>query len=320
MKSYPLVSIVIPVYNGSNFLREAIDSALSQTYENKEIIVVNDGSDDGGATEAIALGYGNCVRYFRKDNGGVSTALNFGINHMRGEYFSWLSHDDKYAPEKIQREVDLLENCGSERVLACCASQLIDKDSRPLKHRRFHASLDEGRVNTWKEALKRMLVGSEYNGCAFLIPKAAFDSLGGFDEDLRFIQDSLMWMKLFLKGQYGIAYSPYTGVMSRVHNAQLTQRGQELFHHEANRMSAFVIPDLLAASSAQENFLYWYAIRNAKYGNREVARKCAAAAKETALFSPGQMLRVLAASAYGRVRPLLRMAYHRLFNNIRTTR
>ena len=83
----PKVSIVIPVYNGANFLREAIDSALGQTYPNIEILVVNDGSDDGGETESIALSYGNQIRYFRKENGGVATALNFGIEHMKGDYF-----------------------------------------------------------------------------------------------------------------------------------------------------------------------------------------------------------------------------------------
>ena len=75
----PLISIVIPVYNGSNFLREAIDSALAQTYKNIEIIVVNDGSADDGETERIALSYGDKIRYFKKENGGVSSALNYGI-------------------------------------------------------------------------------------------------------------------------------------------------------------------------------------------------------------------------------------------------
>ena len=91
---HPLVSIVIPVYNGSNFVREAIDSALAQTYDNVEIIVVNDGSTDEGKTREIALSYGDKIRYFEKPNGGVSSALNMGISNMQGQYFSWLSHDD----------------------------------------------------------------------------------------------------------------------------------------------------------------------------------------------------------------------------------
>ena len=64
----PLISIVIPVYNGSNYLSEAIDSALSQTYPNVEIIVVNDGSRDNGATAAVAQAYGDKIRYFKERN------------------------------------------------------------------------------------------------------------------------------------------------------------------------------------------------------------------------------------------------------------
>ena len=82
----PLVSIVIPVYNGSNFLRDAIDSALAQTYPRVEVIVVNDGSTDGGATEAIAKSYGSRIRYFAKENGRVASAVNYGIANMNGDY------------------------------------------------------------------------------------------------------------------------------------------------------------------------------------------------------------------------------------------
>ena len=87
--SLPKVSIVIPVYNGSDYLGEAIDSALTQTYPNIEILIVNDGSNDGGATERIARSYGDKVRYVSKDNGGVASALNLAIREMKGDYFSW---------------------------------------------------------------------------------------------------------------------------------------------------------------------------------------------------------------------------------------
>ena len=79
-KFNPLVSIVIPVYNGENYLKEAIDSALAQTYKNIEVIVVNDGSSD--KTDEICKSYGSKIRYFKKENGGVSTALNLGIEKM----------------------------------------------------------------------------------------------------------------------------------------------------------------------------------------------------------------------------------------------
>ena len=95
----PKVSIVIPVYNGEDYLAYAIDSALSQTYENKEIVVINDGSTDN--TDEICKSYGDKIRYFVKKNGGVASALNLAIEKMDGEYFSWLSHDDAY--KKWQR-------------------------------------------------------------------------------------------------------------------------------------------------------------------------------------------------------------------------
>ena len=102
----PLVSIVIPVYNGENYLEEAIESALAQTYNNIEIIVVNDGSVDN--TDAICKKYKNKIRYFKKENGGVASALNLAIEKMQGKYFSWLSHDDLYFPQKIENQINFL--------------------------------------------------------------------------------------------------------------------------------------------------------------------------------------------------------------------
>ncbi len=118
---FPLVSIVIPVYNGANYLREAIDSALNQTYPNCEVIVVNDGSTDEGETERAALSYGDKIRYFAKENGKVSTALNLGIKEMRGEFFAWLSHDDVFAPDKIEKQVKVLQETGASIVAASCS-------------------------------------------------------------------------------------------------------------------------------------------------------------------------------------------------------
>ncbi len=72
------VSIIIPVYNGEKYIKESIESALNQTYTNIEIIVVNDGSKDN--TDEICKSYGNKIKYIKKENGGVATALNTGSN------------------------------------------------------------------------------------------------------------------------------------------------------------------------------------------------------------------------------------------------
>ncbi len=101
MREDSLVSVVIPVYNGARYLPQAIDSALGQTYPHCEVIVVNDGSEDGGETRKAALAYGDRIRYIEKENGGVASALNCGIQSMNGRYFCWLSHDDLFLPDKV---------------------------------------------------------------------------------------------------------------------------------------------------------------------------------------------------------------------------
>ena len=117
MNSTLKVSIVIPVFNGADYLREAIDSALAQTYQNAEIIIINDGSNDNGATENIALSYGDRIRYFSKENGGVASALNLAIKKMTGEYFSWLSHDDLYFANKVEAQIKALDQMQDKRVV-----------------------------------------------------------------------------------------------------------------------------------------------------------------------------------------------------------
>ena len=99
----PRVSVIIPFYAGVNWLKEAVDSVLSQTFKDYEIIVVNDGSNDDGATRKIAKSYGNKIKYFEKENGGVSSALNCGIKNMNGDYFAWLSHDDLIDINHIEK-------------------------------------------------------------------------------------------------------------------------------------------------------------------------------------------------------------------------
>ena len=136
MKFQPKISIIIPVYNGENYLRESIESAINQTYKNIEIIVVNDGSNDDNKTENIALSYGSKVKYIKKKNGGVASALNLGIEKMTGDYFSWLSHDDLYTPNKIKNQVDILEKIEDKETLICCRHCVVDKDLHYLYENR----------------------------------------------------------------------------------------------------------------------------------------------------------------------------------------
>src|SRR5436305_10006768 len=114
MLKYPKVTIAIPVYNGSNYVRYAIESALNQTYQYTEVILVNDGSDDGGATDSIARQYLGRINYIVQENKGVAGAMNTAISHMTGDIFTWLSHDDIHLSEKVAAQIEYWHSVGKK--------------------------------------------------------------------------------------------------------------------------------------------------------------------------------------------------------------
>ena len=313
MQERPLVSIIIPVYNGANYMREAIDSALAQTYINIEVIVVNDGSTDN--TEEIALSYGDKIRYFYKENGGVSSALNLGIKEMQGEYFSWLSHDDKYEPNKIENQIKLISGY-SVNTIALCDTCQIDKNSRLLNKKKKQAKKTT-ELFTWQESLKSLILQGSFNGCAFLIPKSAFEKCGLFDESLRYSQDLLMWIKIFLN-KYELVRSTDCDILSRVHDKQLTQTGKSVFHKDCQYMGDVLINDLAESSTKEYNFLYYYAKFNAKYNNPQVVKSYIKRGKQEKLFGLGKVLKLRIMTIYGKIRPLIRRIYYKIFKKVKT--
>jgi len=211
-RNIPLVSIVIPVYNGSNYLAQAIDSALAQTYKNIEIIVINDGSNDNGATEKIAKSYGNKIRYYKKDNGGVATALNLGVQKMTGEYFSWLSHDDVYEADKIIKQVKKAESLNPHKtIIASNSSQLFGNGNRKkLKiNRKAFDYVDIFLATSSKVGL---------NGCSLLIPVEILRGCGGFNEKLHYTQDYDMWFRLSSRVEFILLEDNL--VTQRMHDGQ----------------------------------------------------------------------------------------------------
>ena len=211
----PLVSIIIPVYNGSNYLREAIESAINQDYENIEIIVVNDGSNDNGMTEKIALEYSDKITYYAKENGGVSTALNYGISKMKGAFFSWLSHDDRYYSNKISTQVNYLidNNLLNKKVITYTNYDTIDENGNVNNQTMFEVFNPN---QTMELALLRGLI----SGTALLIPKTAFEEYGCFDVKYRCIQDYLLFFNFMETYKY--IHIPVVTNSTRIHSGQVT--------------------------------------------------------------------------------------------------
>ncbi len=250
------ISIIIPVYNGSNYLRDAINSALEQTYENCEVIVVNDGSSDDGATEAIAQEYGEQIRYFYKENGGVASALNLGISKMQGDYFAWCSHDDMFEKDKCEKQMRVLDENGDDKRIVIGAYKTLNVDDND----RIETS--EKISNCMKERLNQngvaAVLAGIVHGCTVLIHKSHFERCGVFDENLKTTQDYDLWFRMF-RGQK-LIYMEEPLVISRKHSEQ-GSRTIASHYKECNELCIKFV-DLITEKEIKELFgnsyeFYW---------------------------------------------------------------
>lgn len=265
MGSYnPIVTIVIPVYNGTNFMREAIDCALSQTYRNIEIIVVNDGSTDNGETDKVAKSYGNSIKYISKQNGGVSSALNMAISVMNGEWFSWLSHDDLYYPNKIEKQIQFINDLlirypdiDINKIVIHSATESININGKVIKRPNY-------KDVPIKENTLDVILNNIYNyrlsGCSFLIPATSFVEIGGFREDIRTVSDVEFWYRLLFNGYQFYCMSKDVLVQNRSHGKQVGKTKVGLFEKEL--VSLYIdIADQMSmynAYNSSDNYIKMY--------------------------------------------------------------
>lgn len=232
---FPLISIIIPVFNGADYLESAIQSALAQSYSSLEVIVVNDGSSDGGATERVASRYNDRIVYLSKPNGGVGSALNLGISVMRGEYFSWLSHDDLYCADKIESQIFALSRLPIEErdrtIIYGDYSVFSSECDRATSVRMRGVSSENFRY--W------ITVENSLHGCTLLIPRAAFVECGVFNERLRTTQDYDLWFRMADKFRF--VHVPGAFVYARSHAEQGSVRMAAIAIEECNTLfSGFV--------------------------------------------------------------------------------
>lgn len=236
MKTFnPSISIIIPVYNGANYLASAIESALAQDYQDFEVIVVNDGSRD--ETEKIAFSYGDRIRYFFKENGGVATALNFGIGKAAGDYISWLSHDDMYSRDKLSSQVqELRKHEFCEKFIPYSDYRVINV----IKREEFDVALSEfdpvisrNDISSANDIMLLLMI--KIHGCSLLIPKKAFEECGCFDPSQKTTQDYHKWF-LFVENGYHFIHVGKVLVFSRVHPDQDTKKKRRLCKKEQHEL------------------------------------------------------------------------------------
>lgn len=176
-----LVSIVIPTYNRADILIHAIQSCLNQVYKNIEIIVVDDGSIDNTA-EVVAdlIRRDSRIKYFKKENAGLSNALNYGFKHAKGDYLTWTSDDNYYTKEAIQKMLSFLKQKKCSFVY-CDYYRFYKKYPKKVKH----IKLPESDILTQRNCI----------GPCFLYSRKVLDNIGTYDSETKLAEDYDYWIR-----------------------------------------------------------------------------------------------------------------------------
>lgn len=201
----PLVSCIIPVYNGERYVREAIESVLNQTYSNMEIVVVDDGSTD--QTAAAVKEFGSEIKYFYQPNAGPGPARNFGIQVSSGEWLAFLDADDLWLPDKIKLQAERL--LSSSRLDLCFSLMRNFWDPKLSKYEKKFK----------QEGLVKLC--PPFSLCTLLAPKSSFERIGKFD--YRFFLGEEVDLFLRMR-EYGLRYEIVEKVLvrRRLHGANMT--------------------------------------------------------------------------------------------------
>ena len=201
----PLISVIIPVFNGEKTIEATIASVLNQTFTDFELIVVDDGSRD--LTSSIVSSIKDPrLKLFSYENAGVSNSRNRGFSHASGEFISFLDADDLWTPDKLEAQLKALQ----ENPLAAVAYSWVDYINQAG---RFYRAGNHMTVNG--DIHKIMLVNNPLeNGSNPLIRRQAFAEIGGFDQKLEGAEDWDMWLRL--ASRFHFVCVPFPQVLYRM--------------------------------------------------------------------------------------------------------
>ncbi len=207
------VSVVIPTFNRAHLLRDALDSVLQQTFQDFEIVIVDDGSTDG-TTELVQTISDTRIRYFTQDHRGVAAALNHGWQNARGTYIGRLDSDDCWSPTLLQELVNALE-ANPKIAVAYARAQGMNANGESL------TQLIGAQEKFPSETLKSLVYGDFVSPMAVLIRRDALAQVGGYDESLIANEDWDLWLRLAQNFQF--AYVPRVLARYRYHAQNLTR-------------------------------------------------------------------------------------------------
>jgi glycosyltransferase involved in cell wall biosynthesis len=205
----PGISVIIPTYNRAQFLPQALDSVLEQTFQDLEIIVIDDCSTDH--TPDVLRPYQSRIVYSRvPENRGVAYARNLGLQRAQGDYIAFLDSDDFWKSEKLQKQRDFLKKCPEYSLVATqCLVKVIDDNFQTLEYvlkEEVHYEL------SYENIFKRPFIMPS----SLLVKKQCFQEIGLFDESLRVLEDIDMYLRMARYYKIGFINEPLT-VYTRGH-------------------------------------------------------------------------------------------------------
>lgn len=265
------VSIILPCFNGSRWLSEAIDSILCQEFRDFELLIINDGSTDNSETIISSYLKDKRIRYFYQKNRGFSAALNKGIEESKGEFIGFIGQDDLWLPHKLEHQVSFFRNQNQEISLVHSSFYCINSVGQI-----------ESTANTMdlasrlsKEGIIKNLFLNNFIGFeTVLVDKRCFTEVGLFDEQMVAFSDHDMWLRM--AGKFRFAYANLPLVKKRVHDHQLSKNSIQASMDEflIVKKAVDLYPFLNGSLSKKLASLYYNSgIALLQQGNYGVAKK-----------------------------------------------
>ena len=212
----PAISVIITTFNRANFLPETIDSILAQSFQNFELIVVDDGSTDN--TREAVRRYGSRVQYIYQPNRGPAAARNFGVQHAKGPWIAFQDSDDLSLPDHLESLYIYAQNFSACGMVFGNGAYLDGPEHNrktiiPSKKSRRLEERGVGLADLFEKSIVRLQ--------ASMISKTAYESVGGMDESLRICHDLDLFFRLFMR--YSVGYLNRVVFLYRKHEGNITR-------------------------------------------------------------------------------------------------
>ena len=254
------VSVIIPTYNRENYISETIESVLNQTFQDFEIIVIDDGSTDKTKTKLEK--FKSKIKLIEQKNSERAVSRNNGVKNSSGEYIAFLDSDDLWASDKLEKQVEILDN-KKNMILTYCQSFRINEKSKKIKTAKRQLQGHNGPI------FDKLLLRNFIVSATPLIRRENFDKTNGFESKYIPYEDWEFWLRFSLMGDFSFLNQPLA--YYRIHpqqsvkltNAKKIEEVTTLLLEDSFKLRN--ISDQIKNKSlglANLRFCYWYLLAN----------------------------------------------------------